>query len=116
MAINKSVKKLRRKRGIRNKISGSSERPRLTVYRSNTGIYGQLIDDKNGQTLTYASSRELTKSKNVNLENSKEVGKKLAEKAKANGIEQVVFDRNGHIYHGKIKAFAEGAREGGLKF
>jgi large subunit ribosomal protein L18 len=116
MALDKAAKKLRIKRGIRRKVSGTAERPRLSVYRSNTAIYGQLIDDKNGQTLSSASSQELGKFKSVNVERSKEVGKKLAEKAKANGIESVVFDRNGHIYHGNIKAFAEGAREGGLKF
>ncbi len=116
MAITKAAKKLRIKRGIRTKISGTAERPRLSVYRSNTAIYGQLIDDRNGQTLTSASSNEIGKFKNINIERSKEAGKKLAEKAVANGIKEVVFDRNGHIYHGRIKAFAEGAREGGLKF
>jgi large subunit ribosomal protein L18 len=116
MAINKAAKKLRIKRGIRNKISGTAERPRLSVYRSNTAIYAQLIDDRNGQTLTSASSTEIGKFKNINIERSKEAGKKLAEKAVAHGIKEVVFDRNGHIYHGRIKAFAEGAREGGLKF
>jgi len=116
MAITKAAKKLRIKRGIRKKISGTAELPRLSVYRSNTAIYGQLIDDRNGQTLTSASSNEIGKFKNINIERSKEAGKKLAEKAVANGIKEVVFDRNGHIYHGRIKAFAEGAREGGLKF
>ena len=116
MAITKAAKKLRIKRGIRTKISGTAERPRLSVYRSNTAIYGQLIDDRNGQTLTSASSNEIGKFKNINIDRSKEAGKKLAEKAVANGIKEVVFDRNGHIYHGRIKAFAEGAREGGLKF
>jgi len=116
MALNKAAKKLRIKRGIRKKINGSADCPRLSVYRSNTAIYGQLIDDRNGQTLASASSKELGKFNSINIANSKEVGKKLAEKAKANGIEKVVFDRNGHIYHGRIKAFADGAREGGLKF
>jgi len=116
MALDKAEKKLRIKRGIRRKISGSADCPRLSVYRSNTAIYGQLIDDRNGQTLTSASSNELGKFKSNNIERSKEVGKKLAEKAAANGIKKVVFDRNGHIYHGRLKAFAEGAREGGLKF
>ena len=116
MAFDKASRRLRIKRGIRNKIKGTSERPRLSVFKSNTGIYGQLIDDVNSQTLSASSSKELGKLKNINLEKSKEVGKKLAEKAIANGISEVVFDRNGYVYHGKLKAFAEGAREGGLKF
>lgn len=116
MALDKAAKKLRIKRGIRRKISGDADRPRLSVYRSNSAIYGQIIDDLNGQTLSSASSLEIDKSKALNVELSKETGKKLAEKAKASGIEHVVFDRNGHIYHGRIKAFAEGVREGGLKF
>lgn len=116
MALDKAAKKLRIKRGIRKKISGTADCPRLSVYKSNSAIYGQLIDDQNGQTLSSASSKELGKFKNINSERSKEVGKKLAEKAKANGIEKVVFDRNGYIYHGNLKAFADGAREGGLKF
>lgn len=116
MAFDKAARKLRIKRGIRNKISGTAEIPRLSIYKSNTAIYGQLIDDRSGHTLSSASSAELGKQKNVNVEQSKEVGKKLAEKAIANGIEKVVFDRNGYIYHGKVRAFAEGAREGGLKF
>jgi large subunit ribosomal protein L18 len=116
MAIDRASRRLRIKRGIRTKIKGSAEKPRLSVYKSNTGIYGQIIDDVNGQTLSSSSSRELGDLKNVNIEKSKEVGKKLAEKATANGISEVVFDRNGYIYHGKLKAFAEGAREGGLKF
>ncbi len=116
MAINKSLRKLRIKSGIRRKISGTHECPRLSVYKSNTAIYAQLIDDKTGQTLTSISSIELGKVKNINVQVSKEVGKKLAEKAVANGIAEVIFDRNGYLYHGKVKAFAEGAREGGLKF
>lgn len=116
MAFNKASRRLRIKRGIRNKVKGTPERPRLSVFKSNTGLYGQLIDDVNGQTLSASSSRELGKQKNINIEKSKEVGKKLAEKAIANGISSVVFDRNGYVYHGKLKAFAEGAREGGLKF
>ena len=116
MAINKAARRLRIKRGIRTKVKGTAERPRLSIFKSNTAIYGQLIDDINGQTLSYSSSRELGDLKSVNIAKSKEVGKKLAEKAVANGITEVVFDRNGYIYHGKLKAFAEGAREGGLKF
>ena len=96
-------------------MSGTGERPRLSVFRSNTGIYAQIIDDIKGVTLASASSLELGK-KTVNLGNSREVGKKLAEKAVASGVQAIVFDRNGYLYHGNIKAFAEGAREGGLKF
>lgn len=115
MAFNKYKRRLRIKRGIRSKISGTPEKPRLSVFKSNTGIYAQLIDDSKGHTLLAASSKELGNEKN-NLDVSKSVGAKLAEKAKAGGIEHVVFDRNGYLYHGKVKALAEGAREGGLKF
>lgn len=116
MALDKVSRRLRIRRGIRNKIKGTAERPRLSIFKSNTALYAQLIDDINGQTLSFASSKELGDLKNVTVENSKEVGKNLADKATANGITKVVFDRNGYIYHGKLKAFAEGAREGGLKF
>ena len=114
MAI--SDNRLRSKRSIRRKISGTPERPRVSVFKSNTRISAQIIDDLNGTTLVSASSAELGDSKNTNVALSKEVGKKLAEKATASGITDVVFDRNGYIYHGKVKALAEGAREGGLKF
>lgn len=115
MAITKNDRRLRIRRGIRNKISGTAERPRLSVYRSNKAIYAQLIDDIAGHTLTAISSSELGKN-GINIETSKDVGKKLAEKATASGIESVVFDRGGYPYHGNVKALAEGAREGGLKF
>lgn len=115
MAFNKYKRRLRIKRGIRSKISGTQEKPRLSVYKSNKAIYAQIIDDINGHTLTMASSRELGK-QGSNIEISQTVGKKLAEKAIAEGIKEVVFDRNGYVYHGKIKALADGAREGGLKF
>ena len=111
----KAQRRLRIKRGVRRKISGTSERPRLSVYKSNKNIYAQLIDDLAGNTLAQASSRELGDYNNATLEVSKDVGKKLAERATANGISAVVFDRNGYIYHGKVKALADGAREGGLK-
>ena len=114
MAVSNS--RLRIKRGIRRKISGTAERPRISVFKSNAKIYAQIIDDEKGHTLVAASSAELGAKENTNIELSKEVGKKLAEKAVANGISEVVFDRNGYIYHGKVKALAEGAREGGLKF
>lgn len=116
MANYKSYRRERIKRGIRKRLSGTSQKPRLSVFRSNTGIYAQIIDDTVGNTLISASSSELGYSKNVNIDKSKEVGKKLAEKASANGISEVVFDRNGYLYHGKVKALADGAREGGLKF
>jgi large subunit ribosomal protein L18 len=116
MAFNKSSRRLRIKRGIRRKISGTDSRPRLSVFKSNTGIYAQLVDDLKGQTLAQASSKELGSKENTNVAVSKEVGKKLAERAVANGVSAVVFDRNGYLYHGNVKALAEGAREGGLKF
>lgn len=116
MAFKKKIRRLRIKKGIRRKISGTDARPRLSVFKSNTGIYAQLIDDLKGQTLAAASSKELGSSKNVNVSVSKEVGKKLAEKAVGNGHAEVVFDRSGYLYHGNVKALAEGAREGGLKF
>lgn len=109
----------RRKRikySIRHKIEGTPARPRLSVFKSNTAIYAQVIDDSKGHTLLSTSSKELESKGGVNLEISKSVGKKLAEKAVADGIKEIVFDRNGYLYHGNIKALAEGAREGGLKF
>jgi large subunit ribosomal protein L18 len=104
------------KKGIRKKLEGTAARPRLSVFKSNTAIYAQVIDDSKGVTLLAASSRDLDKKAGVKIDISKNVGKKLAEKALASGIDQVVFDRNGYLYHGNIKALAEGAREGGLKF
>lgn len=117
MALTKVEKRNRIKRRVRGKISGSASLPRLSVYKSNKEIYAQLVDDKEGKTLVSASSRE--KGIDVNgtkTEISAAVGKKIAEKALAAGIEAVVFDRNGFVYHGRIKAIADGAREGGLKF
>ncbi|MBV8391164.1 MAG: 50S ribosomal protein L18 [Mucilaginibacter sp.] len=105
------------KKGIRKRISGSSERPRLSVYRSNKGIYAQIIDDVTGKTIASASS--LSKdfaAKGTKSEQSAEVGKAVAAKAIAAGIKDVVFDRNGYLYHGRVKSLAEGAREGGLNF
>lgn len=112
----KVTRRLRIRRGIRRKVSGTAERPRLSVFKSNKGIYCQLIDDVNGHTLVQASSRELGSYNNATLDVSKNVGKKLAERAQAAGVESVVFDRSGYRYHGKVKSLAEGAREGGLKF
>lgn len=104
------------KRGIRKKISGTSARPRLTVFRSNKNISAQLIDDLSGTTLASASSQQKDVSGKNPVEVGKAVGIKLAEAAKAEGIKSVVFDRNGYQYHGRVQAVAEGAREGGLTF
>ena len=107
----------RRHRRIRGKVAGTAERPRLAVFRSNKGIFAQLIDDESGRTLAGASWLGLKKSfKGNRIEQAGEVGKTLAEAAKKAGIEAVVFDRGGYLYHGRVKALAEGAREGGLKF
>lgn len=116
MASNKNSRKERLKKSIRRKVSGTAQRPRLTVFRSNTSIYGQLIDDLKGHTLVAISASEAGVSGNVKVENSKEIGKKLGEKAISAGINEIVFDRNGYNYHGKVKAFAEGVREAGVKF
>lgn len=115
MAITKETRRLRIRRGIRNKIAGTTNRPRLSVFKSNKAIYAQLIDDTKGTTLTSSNSAELG-IKNNTIEHSKAVGSKLAEKAIAAGINEVIFDRSGYRYHGQVKALAEGAREGGLKF
>jgi len=106
----------RRRRRIRGKVAGTAERPRLAVFRSNLGIAAQLIDDQAGATLAAASWQQLNKFKGSKTEQAKEVGKVLAANAKAAGIESCVFDRGGYLYHGRVKALAEGAREGGLTF
>jgi large subunit ribosomal protein L18 len=107
----------RRHRRIRGKVAGTAERPRLAVFRSNKGIFAQLVDDESGRTIAGASWLGLKKSfKGNKTEQAAEVGKALAEVAKKAGIESVVFDRGGYLYHGRVKALAEGAREGGLKF
>jgi large subunit ribosomal protein L18 len=106
----------RRHRRVRGKVSGTAERPRLAVFRSNLGISAQLVDDLGGKTLASASWQQLNKFKGSKSEQAKEVGKLLAAKAKQAGVETVVFDRGGYLYHGRVKALAEGAREGGLKF
>ena len=116
MAGKNSERRERIKMGVRKKISGTSERPRLSVFRSNKGLFVQVIDDLKGATLASASTAELGEIAKLNIENSKSVGKKIAEKALASGVNTIVFDRNGYLYHGNIKALAEGAREGGLKF
>lgn len=109
-------RRLRIKRSVRSKISGTAERPRLSVYRSNKHIYAQLIDDMTGHTLAASSSLEAESEAGRPLEVSRIVGQRLAERAKEAGVEQVVFDRNGYQYHGRVQSLAEGAREGGLQF
>jgi large subunit ribosomal protein L18 len=107
----------RRKKRIRKKIYGATERPRLTVFRSLRHIYAQIIDDTKGLTLVSASTKEKgLNSAGANKANAAEVGKRLAERATAAKIETVVFDRNGYLYHGCVKALADGAREKGLRF
>ena len=116
MAITKQKRRLRTKRIIRSKISGTIQRPRLSVFRSSKNIYAQLIDDASGVTLASASSLDKTISAGNGIETGKAVGLLLAEKAKAASVETVVMDRNGFRFHGRVKALADGAREGGLKF
>lgn len=103
---------------IRAKVTGTAQKPRLSVFRSNAEIYCQLIDDVNGNTLAAASSRDkdIAAQKGAKVELSKFVGQAIARKAKDLGIEKVVFDRGGNLYHGRVKAVADGAREGGLQF
>jgi large subunit ribosomal protein L18 len=109
--------RLRRHRRVRKNVQGTAERPRLAVFRSNKGISAQLIDDLEAKTLAAASWQGLAKSfKGNKTEQASEVGKALAAAAKKAGIEAVVFDRGGYLYHGRVKALADGAREGGLKF
>jgi large subunit ribosomal protein L18 len=106
----------RRHRRVRAKVSGTADRPRLAVYRSNARIYAQLIDDDSGRTLAAASSGEKQLVKTSRADGPAAVGKLIAERAKAAGIETVVFDRGGYLYHGRVKALADAAREGGLTF
>jgi large subunit ribosomal protein L18 len=115
--LTKPEARARRHRRVRGKISGTAERPRLVVHRSNRGIHAQLVDDDAGHTLAAASSLQLKKSfKGTKTDQAAEVGKLLAANAKKAGIERVVFDRGGYLYHGRVKALAESAREGGLSF
>ena len=116
MQLTKAKRRQRIRYRIRRKIKGTAERPRLSIFRSNKGIYGQLVDDVNGVTLASASTLESGAStEGTKTEQSKAVGQKLAERAKEAGIDTAVFDRAGYLYHGRVKAFAEGAREGGLR-
>ena len=115
--IDKKAMRMRRHIRVRGKVSGTPERPRLNVFRSNANIYAQLIDDVNGVTLVAANTLEKDfEGATGNCEAAKKVGAVLAERAKAKGIDQVVFDRGGYIYHGRVAALAEGAREAGLEF
>ena len=118
--VSKTDRKLERTRRharVRTKVSGTAERPRLCVYRSNTNIYAQIIDDVAGNTLVSASTLDKeVKTKNSNVEADKEVGALIAKRASAKKIKTVVYDRSGYIYHGVVKALAEAAREGGLEF
>ena len=117
MAFSKINRRAKIKRRIRKKVSGTAQLPRLTVFRSNKQIYAQLIDDTKGVTLVAASSYKNTVVEKLpKVEQAAAVGKLVAEKAIKAGIEKVVFDRNGYLYHGRVKSLADSAREGGLKF
>ena len=118
MALTKTERKKRIHKRIRKTSAGTTERPRLSVYRSNKEIYAQLIDDVTGTTLASVSSRdkEISKAKGTKSEIANQVGKAIAEKALKAGIDKVSFDRGGNLYHGRVKSLADGAREGGLKF
>ena len=116
MALSNRERRFRIKRRIRNKISGTNEIPRLTVFRSNKEIYAQIIDDVNKKTLCAASSLKIDKKGLNKIDLSKKVGTAIAEAAKIAGVNEVVFDRSGYLYHGRVKAVAEAAREAGIKF
>jgi large subunit ribosomal protein L18 len=109
-------RRLRRRRRVRARVAGSTERPRLSVYRSNRGVFAQLIDDSKGHTVAAVNWTEGELRKLSASEQAKRAGELLAERAKAAGVETCVFDRGGYQFHGRVKALAEGAREGGLKF
>lgn len=119
MKLSKNEARLRRKIRIRKKVNGTAQRPRLCVYRSNAHIYAQLVDDLTGSTIASASSLAFVRSGQAvkpNKSGAEAVGREIAKLAKEKNVETVVFDRNGYLYHGRIKALADGAREGGLKF
>lgn len=115
MALKKELRRERIKRSIRARLVGTAERPRLSVFRSNRGIYAQLINDQAGTTIASYSSMQLNK-QNATIEVAAEVGKKIGQLAQEKGINQAVFDRSGYLYHGRVKALADGAREVGLNF
>ena len=118
MALTKTQRRKRIKNRIRKVVSGTEARPRLSVFRSNKEIYAQIVDDVTGKTISAASSRDkaITSTKGTKIEIAALVGKSLAEKSKKAGVESISFDRGGYLYHGRVKALADGAREGGLKF
>jgi large subunit ribosomal protein L18 len=114
--LTKPQRRLRRRRRVRAKVRGNAERPRLSVYRSNRGVFAQLIDDDAGRTLASVSWMEPELRELGSMEQAKRAGQLLAERAKGAGVETCVFDRGGYRYHGRVAAIAEGAREGGLAF
>jgi large subunit ribosomal protein L18 len=114
--LTKPQKRLRRRRRVRARIRGNAKRPRLSVYRSNRGVFAQLIDDDAGRTLASVSWTEADLRQLGSMEQAKRVGQLLAERAKGAGVETCVFDRGGYRFHGRVAAIAEGAREGGLRF
>ena len=114
--VTKDQRRLRRRRRVRARVSGTAERPRLSVFRSNKGIFAQLIDDTEGKTLAAVNWIEPELRKLTATDQAKKAGELLADRAKAAGVETCVFDRGGYQYHGRVKALAEGAREGGLAF
>lgn len=118
MALTKNERRIRIKSRIRKVVSGTTERPRLSVFRSNKEIYAQIVDDVTGKTVAAASSRdkEISKEKGTKSDIAKLVGKAVAEKAMKSGVDTISFDRGGYLYHGRVKSLAEGAREAGLKF
>ena len=117
MALSKKDRRLRIKRRIRKIVTGTAEQPRLAVFRSNKEIYAQIINDTTGTTIVAASSKQKDiKAKGTKIEVASTVGKAIAEKAVKAGIKEISFDRGGYLYHGRVKALAEAAREGGLKF
>jgi large subunit ribosomal protein L18 len=112
--LHKPTQRLARRRRVRAKVTGSAERPRISVFRSNRGIHAQLVDDRSGRTLAAVSWTEPELRRLAPMEQAERAGRLLAERAKAHGVDVAVFDRGGYRYHGKVKAFADGAREGGL--
>jgi len=116
MSTTSSSRRLRRRRRVRAKVRGTSERPRLSIFRSNRGIQAQLIDDVRGHTLAAVAWTEDQLKSMPRMDQAKRVGELIAERGKQAGVEECIFDRGGYRYHGKVKALAEGAREGGLKF
>ncbi len=112
----KPTKRLKRRRRVRAKVHGSAERPRISVFRSNRGVFAQLIDDESGRTVAAASWTEPELRSLKPIDQSRRIGELLAERAKSAGVESAVFDRGGYKYHGRVKALADGAREGGLAF